>query len=161
MQKLPSRIGERRVSAAPCCTSSGSKRHSYVLVNKRRGTIIHNSVNIKTLLIQIVEHNSTVCAQNVIVLGAFTIPTDITTTSGFSFNSAATNKVYFFSNSGTSNFGTSDCPQDSPSGSYSLLETWGYANWFKIQRFTNFGGYIYVRFYMTNAWKPWMKFTAS
>ena len=112
--------------------------------------------------------NSSVSAINPIsaadlasVLGAFTIPTAITVVSGFSFNSAATNKVYFFSNSGTSDFGTSDCPQDSPSGSYSLLETWGYANWFKIQRFTNFGGYIYVRFYMTNTWKPWKKFTAS
>ena len=95
------------------------------------------------------------------VLGVFTIPTVITPVSGFSFNSAATNKVYLFSNSGTSDFGTSDCPKDSPSGSYSLLETWGYAGWFKLQRFTNFGGYIYVRFYMANAWKPWKKFTAS
>lgn len=96
-----------------------------------------------------------------LVLGAFTIPTAITPTSGFSFNSAATNKVYFFANSGTSDFGTSDCPQDSQSGSYSLLETWGYGNWFKVQRFTIFGGYIYVRFYISNAWNPWKKFTAS
>ena len=95
------------------------------------------------------------------VLGAFTIPTAVTPVSGFSFNSAATNKVYFFSNSGTSDFGTSDCPQDSPSGSFSLLETWGYASWFKIQRFTNFGGCIYVRFYISGSWKPWKKFAAS
>ena len=94
MQKLPSRIGERRVSAAPCCTSSGSKRHSYVLVNKRRGTIIHNSVNIKTLLIQIVEHNSTVCAQNVIVLGAaksFSGSIDECTSPGFYYCSPSGN----------------------------------------------------------------------
>ena len=95
------------------------------------------------------------------MLGAFTIPTAVTPVSGFSFNSAATNKVYFFSNSGTSDFGTSDCPQDSPSGSFSLLETWGYASWFKIQRFTNFGGCIYVRFYISGSWKPWKKFAAS